>query len=360
MPLTIAQVRIEPLNLHFRHPLHTASGEFHERHGVRLTLVDEQGLEGRGEAAPWPGFGTESVAEAETFLRYATRGLPGQAIDPTAWPEALSTLLTHAPAARAALAGALWELSARVAAQSLAAHLVAHLGPFRGSPLMRVPVHALLTDDEPDALLAAAARARIDGYRAIKLKLGGRPWREDVERMQAARAGLGPGLALRGDANGAWDRASAAQALAALAGCTPEFIEQPLPAEDLEGLAALRRSSQVPVAADESVAICGVQAVLTAGSADALVLKPSLQGGLVAALEAARAAAETGVGVIWTHAFEGAIGAHHALHVAAAWGIGECAHGLATAGVFEDDSGAPAARGGWITVPDGPGLGCLP
>jgi L-Ala-D/L-Glu epimerase len=357
MPLTIAKVRIEPLALRFTRPLRTATGEFHERRGVRLTLIDEQGLEGRGEAAPWPGFGSESVAEAETFLRYATRGLPGQSIDPAAWPEALTTLLTHAPAARAALAGALWELSACAAGVSLAAHLSGRLGPFCGPPPARVPAAALLTDDEPEALIAAAARARIDGFRALKLKLGGRPWREDVERMQAARAGLGPGLALRGDANGAWDRASAAQALAALADASPEFVEQPLPAEDLEGMAVLRRASPVPIAADESVAICGVQAVLAAGAADVLVLKPALLGGPMAALAAARAAAEAGVGVVWTHAFEGGIGACHALQVAAAWGDVERAHGLVTAGVYEHDPGAPSARAGWIKIPDAAGLG---
>ncbi len=360
MPLKIAAVRIEPLNLHFRHPLRTAAGEFRERRVVRLVLIDEQGLEGRGEAAPWPGFGSESVAEAETFLHYATRGLRGQAIDPAAWPDALAMLLTHAPAARAALAGALWELSARAAGESLAAHLAARLGPFRGAPLERVPVTALLTEDEPDALLAAAARARIDGHRAVKLKLGGRPWRLDVERMQAARAGLGPGLSLRGDANGGWDRASAVQALAALAESAPEFVEQPLPAEDLEGLAALRRSSPVPIAADESVAVCGVQPVLAAGAADVLVLKPALLGGPMASLAAARAAAGAGLGVVWTHAFEGAVGALHALHVAAAWSDAGCVHGLATAGVYEDDPHAPAARGGWIKLSDAAGLGWQP
>jgi L-alanine-DL-glutamate epimerase-like enolase superfamily enzyme len=62
--------------------------------------------------------------------------------------------------------------------------------------------------------------------------------------------------------------------------------------------------------------------------------------------------------VVFTHAFESAVGAQHALHCAAAWGDAEGIHGLVTTGLFEADvAELPGCRGGYVAVPAGPGLG---
>jgi L-alanine-DL-glutamate epimerase-like enolase superfamily enzyme len=65
--------------------------------------------------------------------------------------------------------------------------------------------------------------------------------------------------------------------------------------------------------------------------------------------------------VVFSHAFESAVGAHQALHCAAAWGDALAVHGLCTAGVFVDDIAEPVAcRQGVATVSDRPGLGISP
>ena len=142
------------------------------------------------------------------------------------------------------------------------------------------------------------------------------------------------------------------QALAAM-------LEQPLAADDVDGLVQLRGRTPVRIAADESVATeQGARRLLAAGAADVLVLKPAALGGPAAALEIAAQARNAGVGVTFTHTFESAVGARHALHCAAAWGDPGAAHGLVTEGLFVTDVAAPVAgSAGFATVDDTPGIG---
>jgi o-succinylbenzoate synthase len=196
----------------------------------------------------------------------------------------------------------------------------------------------------------------------VKLKLGGAPLAEDVARVRAARDELGPGVRLRGDANGAWTVPEALAALDALAPFGLEYIEQPVAANDIAGLAELRRNSGVRIAADESVATeQGLLRLLEAGAADVVVLKPATLGGPARALELAAQANQAGIGVVFTHTFESAIGARHVLHCAAAWGDPQGVHGLQTAGLFTTDVAEPVGcRDGWVETADTPGLGVAP
>jgi o-succinylbenzoate synthase len=355
----IAVVRVIPVRLRFARPVRTAQGDFTGRASVLLELRDAAGVAGYGEAAPWPGFGTESVDEAEASLRAVGQRLPGASPQPGDLPAAIDTLLAGRPAARAALQGALLDLDARRAGRPLSVHLAARPGSTCGVSLSRLTVSALLTARDPAALFPEAVRAREAGYRAVKIKLGGGAVQSDVARLRAVRDGSGPSVRLRADANGAWSVRDALVALEAFAPFDLEYVEQPVPAHDIDGLAELRRSAAVKVAADESAASeDGLQRLLAAGAADVVVLKPASLGGAQRALELASLARQAGMRVVFTHAFESAIGARHALHCAAAWGDAEGIHGLVTAGLFEADvAEPPGGQGGCVEVPAGPGLG---
>lgn len=357
--MNVAVVRVIPVRLRFARPVRTAQGEFTERASVLLELREAAGVAGYGEAAPWPGFGTESVDEAEASLRSLEQLLPGASLHPGEWPTKLEKLLDGCPAARAALQGALLDLEARRAGRPLSAHLAARAGRTCGLPLSRVPVSALLTADDPDALFPEAVRVREAGYRAVKIKLGGGAVERDVARLRAVRDGVGPSVRVRGDANGAWSVRDALAALEAFAPLDLEYVEQPVAAHDIDGLAELRRRAAVKVAADETVASeGGMLRLLAAGAADVVVLKPATLGGALRALEFASQARQAGMRVVFTHAFESAVGARHALHCAAAWGDAEGVHGLVTAGLFETDvAEPPGCQGGHVAVPSGPGLG---
>jgi o-succinylbenzoate synthase len=342
--------------------MRTAQGVFSQRSSVILQLEDADGVVGYGEAAPWPGFGTESAHEAFEALSGAEPQLLGADLDPVQLPAELERHFSRTPAARAALEGALWDLAARRAGRPLAEYLSMLLGPLCGPVLDLVHVGALLVEEANDRLYAEAGRARAAGHRAAKLKVGGRTLAEDLARVQAARDGLGPDVALRCDANGSWSEHEAREALAALAQFDLDYLEQPLPADAIDALARLRRGAQVRIAADESVATqAGAARLLAARAADVLVLKPASLGGPVRALEVAARARQAGCAVVFTHAFESAVGARHALHCAAAWGESAAVHGLATAGLFlEDVAQLPSAVAGAISLSLEPGIGIHP
>ena len=132
-------------------------------------------------------------------------------------------------------------------------------------------------------------------------------------------------------------------ALRALAEFDFDYVEQPVPPGDIAALARLRapvtpfgsRRTNPP---RRRTVRC---ALLESGAVDVLVLKPAMLGGPARALEIAHACAQAGCDVVFSHAFESAVGARHALHCAAAWGDARRSHGLCTAGLFVDDVAEP-------------------
>lgn len=357
--MRIAAASVRTVTLRFARPVRTALGEFTQRRSVLLELRDEAGRAGFGEAAPWPGFGTESDQQAADRLSEIAARIRGADISSA---DDLEERLAGASAARAALAGALCDLQARATGQPLAKYLAWLARATNRPPLDEVAVHALLTGREPWTLREEAARACAAGFRAIKLKLGAGPIADDVERARAARDGAGAATALRGDANGAWDEAGATAALEALAPFGFEYVEQPLPAGEIAGLANLRRRSPVRIAADESVATAeGAQRLIGSGAVDVVILKPATLGGPLRALQIAALARSAGMQVVFSHAFESAVGARHVLHCAAAWGEVGVVHGLGTAGLFAQDLAEPVdGANGVAIVGAGPGIGVTP
>jgi len=334
-------------------------------------------LVGYGEAAPLPGFGggdPEQVREVLARLGEALRELVATrsgAVGPdelAEWRKAAAALAPMDPAARAAMEFALVDVMAQAAGIPLSRWLTEMA---RES----VEVNGVIGAVPAEAAAARATALVTEGFGTIKIKVG-TGLAADVARVEAVCRAVGDQTRLRLDANGAWSPAEAVAALAALAEFTIELVEQPVPAEDVDGLAWVRRRATILVAADEALLRDGgPEAVLAAGAADYLVLKPSLLGGPLAALDLARRAAATGVACYVTTALESAVGRMGALHVAAALppcraklsdapgpaggsALRQPAHGLATGELVTDDVGrTPLVVGGRMTVPTAAGLG---
>lgn len=153
----------------------------------------------------------------------------------------------------------------------------------------------------PDAMVAEAVARAGEGFDVLKLKVGGNDVDLDVARTTAVARAVGAGVTLRLDANQGW---TAREALAVLdgldrAGVRPELVEQPVPAQDLKGLAAVARHGSVPVLADESVhSARDVLRVAELGAADLVNLKLAKCGGLRAARDFISTAAACDLEVI--------------------------------------------------------------
>ena len=334
----------------FRSPIRNSVGLWTRRDSWILRLYTASGLVGLGEAALDYG-AAEAAAELARLVAGTVETMRAGADLPTA-----AELEGHGEAGlalRCAIDSALLDLRRE--------------SPVAATRQARaVPLNATLGYRATEALVLEAMSAVAAGFGTLKLKAGPeRNTAELVERVAAVRRAVGPDVRLRLDVNGAWSSAVASKRLAALAPFRLEFVEQPVPADDPAGLAAVHRTSPVPIAADESVSSPAVaRALISADAADVLVVKPSRVGGPVAVWEIATVAAEMDVPVVVSTLFETGVGLAAAL--AAAAGLPTTlgrrrapAHGLATAELLESDllTHRLEVSNGAMMVPEGPGLG---
>jgi o-succinylbenzoate synthase len=218
-----------------------------------------------------------------------------------------------------------WSPAEVAAAEAAAAEAATR--PFPPPRRAEVVINAVVPRVAPEHAARLAVEA---GCGTVKVKVGDAG---GEARVAAVRAAVGPAVRVRLDANGAWDVASAEVALRRLAVHGIELVEDPV--ATLEELAALRRRSPVPVAAEGSVRTVADAARLRAlDAADAVVLKPQRIGGVGAALAAARAA---NVPALASSALETSVGLAAVLAVAAALPESPFAHGVGTALLLGED-----------------------
>jgi L-alanine-DL-glutamate epimerase-like enolase superfamily enzyme len=92
-----------------------------------------------------------------------------------------------------------------------------------------------------------------EGYRAVKIKVGGPDPREDVRRVEAVRRALGPSVRIMTDANGRWTLPQAIQTAGRLQDFDVVWIEEPLYFDDVEGHRRLAETIQTPIALGEQL-----------------------------------------------------------------------------------------------------------
>lgn len=394
------RIELAAIELRFARPLVTASGTHAHRSTWLIRATDSAGTVGYGEAAPLPGHGGESHDAVEPALAALARGLQraGAGMFDAAGPiepgavaakcRAIRDVAQESPCARAGIELALCDLAARRSGVPLhrwLAGAAGAAGDARTAVVTTVPVNATIGADAPERAAERARRAVAAGFVAIKVKVGAgaadreeprddrdRPGDDrsdaraddrDIARIAAVRAAVGTGVAIRADANGAWGRDRAEAMCGRLAAFDLEYLEQPVAAADVEGLAALRAAGILPIAADEALLEPdGPRRVSASGAADVWILKPSLSGGPLAALEMAALARRSGAALTVTSALDSAVGRSGAAHVAAALAVGGGlrACGLATGAgdvLREDVAAGPAIEAGRIVLTGAPGLG---
>jgi len=335
----------------FRKTFVTSGGAQAVREGVIVTLEGDSGLSGLGEIAPLRRATMRNVAH---FLPILLRRLTGVDIDDI--PETAGAVLADNAATPAILCG-LDIAACDLLAKEAGVPVVEFLG---GCQRRVVPVNATISADTPELAAQAARHAVANGLRCVKLKVGMmRNLAAECALVGAVRDAIGPETLLRLDANQAWDRVSAIRNISELERFGLEFVEQPVAARDIEGLAAVHDVVGTAIAADESVtSAASAEAIIKSAAASLLVIKPMVVGGLRPAMAIIRLALACEVEPVVTTTIDSGVGIAAALHLAAAF-KGTRACGLATAELLECDltSGTPQVHRGEMVCPNTPGLG---
>jgi len=146
-----------------------------------------------------------------------------------------------------------------------------------------------------EELVAQAQRWRDAGYRLVKMKVGGHPLSEDVDRVAAVRETVGPEVEIAIDANQLWSLDEAERAIGELSRFDLHWIEEPLRADDLQGHAELRTRIDVPIALGENLhTVYRFREAIDGGACDIVQPNAIRVGGITPFLEIARLAADRG------------------------------------------------------------------
>ena len=216
---------------------------------VRIT--DADGVVGTGYSYTIGTGGHSVMALLERTLVPALLGRDAYDIEKI-WRDLL--FLTHATSvgaitsiALAAVDTALWDLKARKLGLPL--HILA------GGAQKEI---CLYTTEggwlhlEKQALVDDAVRAREAGFGGAKLKVG-RPIHEDVARIAAVREAVGQGFEIFTDANQAFAVDEAIRRARAYEPLDIGWLEEPLPADDIQGHVRLSAHTSLPIAVGESL-----------------------------------------------------------------------------------------------------------
>jgi o-succinylbenzoate synthase len=338
------KLEFERRSLPFKRALATSYGELVERELLIVAVTGDDGVTGYGEAAPLEPYDGVSVERAQAALERYVPVLTAARVANGAQLIDACRVVDDLPQALAAIDLALWDRSGRISGEPVASLIT-------DTPAQTVPVNATL--DAVDRAKAAkqAARAVADGFECIKVKVG---LGDDAGRVAAVRAAAGPGIALRLDANGAWDVEEAVRTIDVLARAGLELVEEPV--HGLQNVRRVRERVAVRVAIDETAAEHGA---LGAGVADAVCLKISRCGGIGGLIAAATLVRASGAEAYVSSTFDGPLGIAAGVHAAAALAsrgpVPAC--GLATLSIFDGPDSELQPHKGRIKVPSVPGLG---
>lgn len=334
-------------------PLPVATGVMSERSGVIIRIMTDNGMIGYGEAAPLPGFSPETLDETVDIIRSVSSTAYGMVVpeSPGGIGETVRQVIPVGyPAAVFGLETALGDLAAQESGKPLSSWL-------RPNPSAAVAVNYLTTGDGRD-WKRVKADVEQGGYRTVKIKVGGRP-DDDIVLIRRVADLLGGDVAIRLDANRRWTYETAVRVLNGLPENRIEYVEEPLTIPSPAEYARLKNETGVRIALDETLAeIDDIDALLSAGIADAVIIKPTILGGIARAVHLAETARKYGCNVVVTSAFESEVGLIALVHLAAAV-CPEVACGLDTISIFDPSPSSHqfSVRNGAIAVPNKSGLG---
>lgn len=310
----IEHIEISPLNLVPQVALTVAYGNYPVLNYVLLTVHTEDGQIGLGEASPdteVTGETQDSVIQALQTLAPILKGCDPFNIE--AILRIAEEAAPNSPATLAALDMALYDLMGK----ALGVPVYKLLG---GKVREQMSLYPVVPLDDPRKMAVLAKKlVGMGKFDALKIKIGSDP-DTDEARVAAISEAVGTDLLLRLDVNQGWKHAETAiTAIGRLKRFNIEWVEQPVSAGDLEGLAAVRAAVDVPIMADESVhSPADALAIIRKKAADIINIKLMKCGGLYRAAQILAIAEAAGVSCILGSMGESTIGSAAGIHLVAA------------------------------------------
>lgn len=316
------ELRWERRELHFRTPARTSRGALSTRE-IYYVHARSVSSTGTGECAPVPGLSPECRAHLPELLEAACHR--------TVQQQGLSTTdFADTPAIRLALEGALLGLLEQ---QCPLRH------PDFESGSMGLEIHHLIWMNSTAAMCEKIREGLEQGFRCIKLKVGALPFEDELPMLRDIHREF-PAAEIRVDANGAFSPQEAPARLEALAAAGVSLIEQPIAPGQWKQMAALLRGATLDIALDEELTPLTrpeqKAQMMNELQPAALIIKPTLHGGLSGAEEWASLAEAHGTRWLINSAMESSTG-HELLADWCSRHAPQTIHGLSTGNLYTDN-----------------------
>ncbi len=244
---------------------------------------------------------------------------------------------------------ALWDIAGKVANLPLCRLL--------GGGAADLACYASLVRYSNPPLVRTGVRQAIEaGFDALKLH------EIELSAIRAAREEAGPDVELMVDVNCPWTLNEARPIAEELRAVNLKWLEEPLwPPENFDGLAELKRTGGIPLAAGENIyTLMDFERLLSANAVNFVQPSPAKMGGITELRKIFPLAAVHNIPVM-PHSFYDGPGLLAAIHATAALGTADC---MIEWRWFDLEAtiygGALMPKRGRISVPQGPGLGIDP
>jgi len=258
-----------PIDIPMTTPFVVATGARETAENVFIQITLRNGICGYGEAAPFPEVGAEDRPSCLDAIGQLARPLIGRSIkDHRQIAAGMAETAPLQPAARCGLETALLDAYCRMMGQPLWRHWDGGVVPRPCETDMTIPIS---TTEETMALVT---RWYDRGFRVFKMKVG-QDVDMDVGRLEAVHRTF-PDVTFIGDGNQGFTREECLTFVHGVTGFGGKIIllEQPVVRDDLDSMAAIRRITGIPIAADESVrSLKDARTVVGQGAADYINIK---------------------------------------------------------------------------------------
>jgi len=311
--MKITAIHTSILKAPLKTPFVTALRRVEALEDLVVIIECDNGLLGYGEGAPTPQITGETIGSMMATIAFIKPHLLGREVeDFDGLLKAVHTLIVKNTTAKSALEIALYDLKAKSYNQPLYAML--------GGTQRKFTTDITISMGDTQQMIADSLHAVGLGYKTLKIKIGENP-KKDALRIIALHEALSKDITLRLDANQGWSAEDAVKLLHTLENkdIFAEFIEQPVPAEDIEGLKYIKERVQTPVLADESIfSLKDAKKLLEMQAINYVNIKLAKTAGITQALALADLSHSFGVKCMIGCMLEGPIAVVAGVHVASA------------------------------------------
>ena len=268
----IESIKFKKIELPMKKPFKISLGSTNSYEGFIVSVTADDGIVGYGEATTTPFITGDTIGSLESELRIFSESLKGMDESQENLNITMKNLCRSAKASRMAIDQAIWDIIGKRAKTSVRKLL--------GNSKDHIDTSYTVDLVDSKKAKAQAEELMSDGVKIFKIKMG-LGIQDDLERVKVVRDVVGEKPMIYVDFNQSYTPRKSVEISKKLEKFEIEFMEQPVPMQDIRGLKFVRDRSNIPIFADESIFTTDdVLNVLQTESVDGINIKLMKSGGI--------------------------------------------------------------------------------